>query len=92
MNPVSSAARLRRTTDGWNGGAKMLYPKEKMSYTPVYKGNKSQDGWIVLDIGNIELDGVTKVYIDLKDIEDVKVKKSAQEDALDKARKLLGGE
>lgn len=69
----------------------MLYPKEKMSYTPVYKGNKSADGWLILDIGNVELDGVTRVYIDMRDVDDVKKKKSSQDDALDKARKLLGG-
>ncbi|MBP6963649.1 MAG: hypothetical protein KBC96_04495 [Armatimonadetes bacterium] len=69
----------------------MQFPKEKMSFTSSYKGEKSEQGWLVLDIGNVELEGVTKIEIDLQDVETVKKRKSTESDALDDARRLLGG-
>lgn len=70
----------------------MLFPKNKMGHTTSYQGNKSEDGWLILDIGNLELEGVTKVYIDMRDVGEIKSKKSKGDDALSKAKRLLGGE
>ena len=41
--------------------------------------------------GNVELEGVTKLEIDLRDIETVRKRKGKESDALDDARRLLGG-
>lgn len=46
----------------------------------------------MLDIGNMELEGVTKVYIDLCDVDEIKKRAGKESEALDKARKLLGGD
>jgi hypothetical protein len=70
----------------------MLFPKEKMSHTNTLGGNKSDEGWLVLDIGSVELEGVKKLYIDLHDIAEVKGRKSKEMEALEKAKRLLGGE
>jgi hypothetical protein len=70
----------------------MLFPKEKMSHTSTYKGNKSDEGWLVLNIGNMELEGVSKLYIDLRDIDEVKQRSSKESDALERAKRLLGGD
>jgi hypothetical protein len=70
----------------------MLFPKNKMSHTTSYEGNKSEDGWLILNIGNVELEGVTKVYVDLRDVDEVKKKAAKGADSLEKARRLLGGE
>jgi hypothetical protein len=70
----------------------MLFPKEKIGHTTSYQGNKSEDGWLVLNIGNMELEGVTKVYIDLRDVGEIKARASKESDALDRAKRLLGGE
>ncbi len=69
----------------------MQFPKEKMSFTSTYKGEKTDEGWLVLDIGNMELEGVTKIEVDLRDIDEVKKRKGKESDALDEARRLLGG-
>ena len=69
----------------------MLFPKEKMSHTSIYQGNKSEEGWLVLSIGNMELEGVNKVYIDLRDIEWVKERSSRESEVLGKTKRLLGG-
>ncbi|MHB1457075.1 MAG: hypothetical protein ACYC0V_09190 [Armatimonadota bacterium] len=70
----------------------MLFPKEKISHTVSYQGNKSDEGWLILNIGNIELDGVSKIYIDLNDIDGIKKKAAKESEALKKARMLLCGE
>lgn len=70
----------------------MLFPKEKMGHTSIYQGNKSDEGWLIINIGNVELEGVNKVYIDLKDVKWVKEKASKESEALDNARRLLSGE
>jgi hypothetical protein len=69
----------------------MLFPKAKMGYTPTYQGDKTDEGWLVLDIGNMELEGVTKIYIDLRDIDAVKERKTKESKESDNVRRLLGG-
>jgi hypothetical protein len=73
------------------GAYTMLFPKEKMSHTPTFQGNKTEEGWLVLDIGNMELEGVTRLYVDLIDIKEVKARREKETDALSQAKKLLGG-
>ncbi len=70
----------------------MLFPKEKIGHTNSYQGNDSEAGWLVLNIGNVELDGVTKVYIDLRDVQEIKQRAVKESDALADAKRLLGGE
>lgn len=70
----------------------MLFPKEKIGHTVSYQGNKSDEGWLVLNIGNMELDGVNKIYVDLNDIDSIKKKAAKESEALKKARMLLCGE
>ena len=70
----------------------MLFPKSKMSHTSTYQGNVSDEGWLILSIGNVELEGVTKIYIDLQDLQEIKQKSAKESDALNKAKKLLGGD
>lgn len=69
----------------------MLFPKEKMSHTSTYQGNKTFEGWLILNVGNMELEGVNKIYVDLRDIDEVKRRSSKASDAADDVRKLLGG-
>ncbi|MCL6630699.1 MAG: hypothetical protein K6U00_13980 [Armatimonadetes bacterium] len=70
----------------------MLFPKEKMSHTTSYRGDKSDEGWLILNIGNVELEGVSKIYIDLRDVEEVKEHSAKSSEALEQAKRLLGGE
>ena len=70
----------------------MLFPKSKMSHTSTYQGNVSEDGWLILTIGNVELEGVTKIYIDLEDLEEIRGKSAKESEALNKAKRLLGGD
>jgi hypothetical protein len=75
-----------------NMGENMLFPKSKMNHTCAYQGNKSEDGWLILDIGNMELEGVTKLYIDLRDVDEIKTKKSKTSESVGDLKRLLGGD
>ena len=70
----------------------MLFPKEKIGHTTSFEGNKSDEGWLILNIGNVELEGVNKVYIDLRDVGEIKKRAAKESDALDRAKRLLSGE
>ncbi|MHB1001408.1 MAG: hypothetical protein ACYC27_19385 [Armatimonadota bacterium] len=70
----------------------MLFPKNKIKHTTSFGGNKSEEGWLILDIGNIELEGVNKIYIDLNDVEVIKKESAKESEALKQAKRLLGGE
>lgn len=70
----------------------MLFPKDKMAHTTTFQGNRSDEGWLVLDIGNMELEGVNKIYISVKDIEVIRSRSKKQIDALEEAKRLLGGD
>lgn len=70
----------------------MLFPKKKMGFTSTYQGNKSEEGWLVLDIGNLELEGVTKLYIDMKDVAEAKTRRAKGSETVNDIRRLLGGD
>ncbi len=70
----------------------MLFPKDKMTCVSSYQGKTSGEGWLVLDIGNLELEGVTKICIDLHDVESVRRRKGKAADALEHAKRLLEGD
>jgi len=70
----------------------MLFPKTKMSHTSTYQGNESEEGWLILNIGNVELEGVNKIYIDMRDVEEVRERKSKESDALNRAKRMLSGD
>jgi len=70
----------------------MLFPKNKMSHTTIFQGDKTEEGFLVLNIGNMELEGVNNIYIDLRDLDEVKKKAAKKSDALEDAKRLLGGD
>ncbi len=57
----------------------------------VYDAKQSEEGWLELDIRSVDLEGAGKIYIDLDEIEELKARRSAETDALERAKKLLGG-
>jgi hypothetical protein len=69
----------------------MDFPKHKMEFASTHSGGSSSQGWIVLDIANMELDGVNKVYISLEDVDALRAAGDIQQEQLRKARELLGG-
>ena len=69
----------------------MLFPKSRMRFTTSYMGKTEPEGWLVLDLLGAELDGVTKVYLSMEDIQNLKSRGDVTSDRLKQARSLLGG-
>jgi hypothetical protein len=67
----------------------MLFPKNRLSLTKTYQGKTDAQGWLVLDLSAIELEGVKKIYLPIEDVAQVQAKGEVAEDKLKKARALL---
>jgi hypothetical protein len=68
----------------------MLFPKNKLRFTTLYQGKTDDEGWLILDLANMDLDGVNKLYISLADVQTVKAKGDAAAQRLESAKSLLG--
>lgn len=70
----------------------MIFPKEKMRLLETYSGKESEAGWLELNVAAVDIEGASKVLINLDEVAALKLKRSNQSDALEEARKLLGGD
>ncbi len=70
----------------------MQFPRNRMRFTSTYPGKTDPEGWIVLDLAGIDLDGVRHLYLSLKEIEHLKEGGDITTDRLKQARALLGGD
>lgn len=62
-----------------------------MRFTTTHGGDRSEEGWLVLDVRNVDLEGVSQIVIRLADVRELKAKGDQQPDLLRRARSLLGG-
>lgn len=70
----------------------MLFPKKRLRYTTLYQGKTDPDGWIVLDMMGADIEGASKLYLSMADIERLKAGGDVTSDRLKQARNLLGGD
>ena len=70
----------------------MLFPKNRIRFTTSYQGKSEPEGWIVLDLAGVELDGVNKLYLAMADLQHLKEGGDTAADRLKQARALLGGD
>jgi len=67
----------------------MLFPKDKMQVVTSYQGRTSDEGYLVLDLAKVDLEGVGRVYIDLADVSRLQKKKGEEADIARRTRDLL---
>lgn len=67
----------------------MLFPKSKLRFTTLYQGKTDPEGWLILDLANMDLDGVNKLYIALDDVQKVKAQGDAANQRLENAKSLF---
>ena len=75
-----------------SGGSKIEFPKEKMEFVTSHGGVASEEGWLVLHIGSMDLDGISKIYIDLAEVQEIKQRGERHSSVLEQMRSLLGGD
>ena len=69
----------------------MNFPKSKMRFVRAHDGSDSDSGWLELDVKAMDLEAVSKIYIDLAEIDRLRQQGDQQQGALEKAKQLLGG-
>jgi hypothetical protein len=69
----------------------MQFPKEKMRFTSTYGGDRSEEGWLLLDVRNVDLEGVTQIVLSMADVRELQGAGDEQAELLKRARSLLGG-
>ena len=74
------------------GAEPMLFPKNRIRFSSSYQGKTEPDGWIVLDLTAVELDGVTRLYLSGEDIAAARARGDQTGDRLKQARSLLGAD
>ncbi len=70
----------------------MLFPKNRLKFRKDHGGQVTPEGFLTLDIGALDLEGVRTIVIPLEEIEGVRNAGDRAADRLNEARKLLGGE
>jgi len=61
-----------------------------MKYVTTFKGKDDPEGWIVLDLKGADIEGATKVYLSMVEIQNLKQRGNRAEEKLQEARSLFG--
>jgi hypothetical protein len=70
----------------------MLFPKNRMRFATSYQGRSEPDGWIMLDLAGVDMDGVNRIYVSVADVQKLREGGDTATDRLKQARALLGGD
>jgi hypothetical protein len=69
----------------------MQFPQTRLKFVTTYQGKTDPNGWLVLDLAGLDLDGVNKLYLPFEQIDAAKLGGDKAADKLKQARMLLGG-
>jgi len=70
----------------------MRIPRERLEVKPTFEGKDSPAGWLEINLKGLDLDGVTKLYVDMADIEGLRARQGAADDLLKRLRGTLADE
>lgn len=68
----------------------MLIPARFIKYAATQGTKQSKEGFIEIDIRALDLDGVTKVYVNLDDVSSIRGQRDEAAAALDAWQKMFG--
>ncbi len=74
------------------GGETVDFSKEKMEFVTTHGGKTSEKGWLVLHLGTLDLEGITRIYVDMEMVEQIRDRGERHSDVLQRMRNLLGGD
>jgi len=69
----------------------MNFPRNRLRFTRTHDGSTSATGWLELDVKGLDLEGVSKITIELAEVDRLRHGGDQQDEALKRARDLLGG-
>jgi len=70
----------------------MRITRERLEVKPTFEGKDSPSGWLEINLKGLDLDGVTRLYVDLGDIESLRARQGAADDLLNRLRGSFGEE
>lgn len=70
----------------------MLFPKSKMRIVETWDGRENQNGYLELNVAAVDIEGASKITINLDEVEALRGQRSAESESLKQARRLLGGD
>lgn len=68
----------------------MRFPKERIRFATLYEGHSAPDGYLVLDLKGLDIEGVTKLVLEMADIEAARSAGDKQADAKKRVLEMLG--
>jgi hypothetical protein len=69
----------------------MRVPKQRVRFTKSYEGSPSANGYLVIDLKGLDIEGVNSLVMDMSEVDAARNAGDQQEDAKHRARELLGG-
>src|SRR2546423_6718798 len=75
---------LRRSTQ-------MKFPKQRLRFTTTHEGHTAEDGYLILDLKGLDIEGATTLVIDMTDVDTARSQGDKQDEAMRRAKELLGG-
>jgi hypothetical protein len=68
----------------------MRFPRQRIAYVTTFEGHAAPEGFIVLDLKGLDLEGVTKLVLDGEHLSDARNQGERRQDAAQNLRNLLG--
>ncbi|MBM3493586.1 MAG: hypothetical protein FJX72_04580 [Armatimonadetes bacterium] len=68
----------------------MRFPRERIAYAATFEGQSAPEGFIVLDLKGLDIEGVTKLVLDGEHISAARNQGERKQDAAQRLRTLLG--
>jgi hypothetical protein len=65
----------------------MRVPRNRVELAQTHEGRAAEAGWVVVNIRGLELEGVTKLYVNMDEVESMKQKR---DDVKSKLSQLFG--
>ncbi|MBM3499029.1 MAG: hypothetical protein FJX74_10200 [Armatimonadetes bacterium] len=61
----------------------MQVPARFLRVNPSYRGTPSEEGWLEIDIKAVDIEGVSKLYVNLDEVARIRTKREAAGKVLD---------
>lgn len=68
----------------------MRFPKERIRYAKVHEGRSDPEGFVLLDIKGLDIEGATKLVLRFADVAEARDRGMESESAAERVRALLG--
>jgi hypothetical protein len=69
----------------------MRFPRNRIRFITTHDGKRSEKGYLQLDLKGLDIEGANALVLEMEDVETARAAGDKQDDALKKARDLLGG-